>query len=92
MECREMSETRTSKGARKRTPPERPNAHAELRNSLLRLENGRIVGPTLNDPQVKKSLAASKAELRKNPEKLRAQYIKSGLLTPGGKLTKAYGG
>lgn len=67
-------------------------AHAELRNSLLRLENGRILGPTLNDPQVKKSLTASKAELRKNHEKLRAQYIKSGLLTPGGKLTKAYGG
>lgn len=87
-----MTETRTSKGAGKRTTCERPKAHAELRNSLLRLENGRIVGPTLNDPQVKKSLSKSKAQLRKDPEKLRAQYVKSGLLTPGGKLTKTYGG
>lgn len=87
-----MTETRTSNGAGKRATSERPKAHAELRNSLLRLENGRIVGPTLNDPQVKKSLSASKAQLRKDPEKLRAQYVKSGLLTPGGKLTKTYGG
>ena len=82
---------RSSKQARV-AAPEQPKAHAELRKSMLRLENGRLVGPTLNDPNVKKSLSKSKAELRKDPEKLRAQYIKSGLLTPGGKLTKTYGG
>lgn len=71
-----MTKRRTEKGA----------------HSLLWLENGRIVGPTLNDPEVEQSLTASKAELRKNPGKLRAQYVKSGLLTPGGKLTKRYGG
>lgn len=70
---------------------EKPSAHA-LVKSELRVMNGRIVGPTLNDPAVKKELSVFKAELRKDPERLRAWYVKSGLLTPGGQLTKKYGG
>ena len=71
---------------------ERPSAHALPKEQGLRMENGRLVGPTLNDPAVKKELSAFKAELRKDPEKLREWYVKNGLLTPTGKLTKAFGG
>jgi hypothetical protein len=71
---------------------ERPNAHADLKLSNLRMVNGRIVGPTLTDPQVQKELTAFKEELRSDPEKLRDWYVKQGLLTPGGKLTKAFSG
>lgn len=49
-------------------------------------------GPTLNDPAVKKELSSFKSELRKDPQKLREWYVKHGVLTPGGKLTKTYGG
>jgi hypothetical protein len=75
-----------------RSAKERPNAHALPRESALRMENGRIVGPTLNDPAVKKQLSEQKAELRKDPEKLREWYIQNGMLTAGGKLAKKYGG
>jgi hypothetical protein len=50
------------------------------------------VGPTLNDPEAKQQLLAFKAELRKDPNKLRDWYVKKGVLTPSGKLTKKYGG
>jgi len=46
----------------------------------------------LNDPEVKKQLTKSKDKLRKDPEKLRAWYVKRGVLTAAGKLTKNYGG
>jgi hypothetical protein len=71
---------------------ERATAHAAPKNSELHVVNGRLVGPTLNDPAVKKRLHALKSETRKNPEKARDEYIKRGLITRSGKLTKAYGG
>jgi hypothetical protein len=71
---------------------ERPTAHAVPKDKGLRVVNGRIVGPTLNDPGVKQEISSFKSELRKDPEKLRDWYVKGGLLTPGGKLTKKYGG
>lgn len=67
-------------------------AHTLPKNGDLRLVNGRLVGPTLNDPAVKKRLGALKTEIRKNPEKALDEYVKRGLLTQRGKLTKAYGG
>ena len=67
-------------------------AHALPKTSDLRLVNGRLVGPTLNDPAVKKRLGAIKTEIRKNPGKALDEYVKRGLLTQRGKLTKAYGG
>lgn len=70
----------------------RPGAHAAPKDGRVRVVNGRLVGPTLNDPAVKQELSAFKAELRKDPEKLREWYVKNGMLTPGGKLTKTYGG
>ncbi|HSV77907.1 MAG TPA: hypothetical protein VLK85_01715 [Ramlibacter sp.] len=74
------------------TRGDRPGAHATPKDRGLRMVSGRLVGPTLNDPSVKQELSSFKAELRKDPEKLRDWYVKSGLLTPGGKLTKKYGG
>jgi len=71
---------------------DRPSAHAVPKERGLRVVNGRIVGPTLNDPAVKQELSSFKSELRKDPEKLREWYVKNGVLTPGGKLTKTYGG
>ena len=75
-----------------RANADRPTAHAIPKDTGLRVVNGRIVGPTLNDPAVKRELSAFKEDLRRNPEKLRDWYVKNGLLTPGGKLTKSYGG
>ena len=60
--------------------------------SSIRVVNGRLVSLTLHDPEVKREIAESMAELRRDPAKLRAYYVKQGLLTPGGKLTKRYGG
>jgi hypothetical protein len=71
---------------------DRPTAHAIPKDKGLRVVHGRLVGPTLNDPAVKLEISSFKAELRKDPEKLRAWYVKNGMLTPGGKLTKTYGG
>lgn len=71
---------------------DRPTAHAIPKDKGLRVVNGRLVGPTLNDPAVKKENSEFKSELRKDPEKLRAWYVESGLLTPAGKLSKTYGG
>lgn len=75
-----------------RREKEHPSAHALPRDGGLRVENGRIVGPTLNDPAAKKELSAFKQALRKDPEKLRQWYIDAGVLTPAGKLSKKYGG
>jgi hypothetical protein len=72
--------------------PDRPRAHAIPKPKGLRMMNGRLVGPTLNDPEVKRQLAEKKQELRKDPEKLRAWYVKHGVLTATGRLTKDYGG
>jgi len=60
--------------------------------SPIRVVNGRIVSLTLNDPEIKKKMAARRAKLRANPQALREEYVKAGILTPGGKLTKRYGG
>lgn len=54
--------------------------------------NGRVISLTLNDPQIKRKMEAARAKLRANPQALREEYIKAGVLTPGGKLTKRYGG
>jgi hypothetical protein len=71
---------------------DRPGAHVAPKGQGLRMVNGRVVGPTLNDPQVKQEVSSFKQQLRKDPQKLRDWYVKNGLLTPGGKLTKTYGG
>lgn len=56
------------------------------------VSNGRLVSHTIDEPAIKASILASRAELRKDPAALKAYYVKRGLLTPGGKLTKRYGG
>lgn len=65
---------------------------ARAGRSSIRVANGRLVSLTLNDPEVKREITATMAELRRDPAKLKAYYVKQGLLTPGGKLTKRYGG
>lgn len=70
----------------------RPAAHAVLKGEGLRMVNGRLVGQTLADPEVKRRVTEFKNELRKDPVKLRQWYVEQGLLTPTGKLTKEFGG
>jgi hypothetical protein len=70
----------------------RASAHAVPKEGGLRMVGGRLVGPTLADPEVKRGLSDFKADLRSDPEKLREWYVKQGVLTKGGKLTKTYGG
>lgn len=60
--------------------------------SPIRVVNGRIVSLTLNDPEIRSRLEARRAKLRADPQALREEYVKAGFLTPGGKLTKRYGG
>ncbi|MBC7379393.1 MAG: hypothetical protein H7346_18400 [Burkholderiaceae bacterium] len=50
--------------------------------------NGHIVGQSIASPEAQRKLAAR----RKDKVKLLESYVKMGMLTPGGKLTKAYGG
>lgn len=54
--------------------------------------DGRLVSHTINEPDIKKAIEDSRAALRKDPEALKAYYVKHGMLTLGGKLTKRYGG
>lgn len=63
-----------------------------LAQSALRVHNGRIVSPTLNDPCVKREVAVKKAALRQDLTELRAYYVRAGVLTKRGNLTKRYGG
>lgn len=60
--------------------------------AALRVHNGRIVSPTLNDPCVKREVAVTKEALRRDLKALRAYYVRAGVLTKGGNLTKRYGG
>ena len=50
--------------------------------------NGHIVGQSIASPEAQRKLAAR----RKDKVKLLESYVKMGMLTPGGKLTKSYGG
>jgi YD repeat-containing protein len=54
------------------------------------ISNGRLVSKTLADPDVREELEAEWAERRKNPEALLQYYVKRGVLTPTGRLTKRY--
>lgn len=58
----------------------------------LGIVNGRLVTVTLNDPSIKRKMAARRAKLRKDPKALLDEYVKAGILTPTGKLTKRYAG
>ncbi|MFN7155237.1 MAG: hypothetical protein ACK4OE_16250 [Acidovorax sp.] len=61
-------------------------------NTAIRMVNGRLVSPTLNDPEVKKEVAAKMGVLRQDLDALRAYYVRQGVITKGGNLTKRYGG
>ena len=61
-------------------------------SSTVRMVNGRLVSATLNDPDVKKEIATQRQALRQDVDALRAYYIKQGVITKGGNLTKRYGG
>lgn len=76
--------------ARKRSRREDGPLHAS--RSALRMVNGRLVSLSLHDPVVKQEVQAKMAERRKDPAALRAYYVKEGVITPTGRLTKRYGG
>lgn len=61
-------------------------------NLAVRLVNGRLVSPTLNDPEVKREVDAKMGALRKDLDALRAYYVQQRVITKGGNLTKRYGG
>lgn len=65
---------------------------ADAPRDAVWMSNGRLVSHTLSEPSIKRAINAELAELRKDPAALRAYYIKQGFLTPGGKLSKRYGG
>lgn len=56
------------------------------------MSEGRLVSHIITEPGLKQKIEASRELLRQNPEALKAYYVKRGMLTPGGKLTKRYGG
>lgn len=58
----------------------------------LRLVNGRVVGRSIADPDVKKEVKKLHAALRQNTEGLTKFYVDQGILTPAGKLSKRFGG
>lgn len=60
--------------------------------STLHVVNGRIVSPTLNDPDVKRQVRDAMAEHRKSDEALLRFYVSQGVLTKDGKLSKKFGG
>lgn len=62
------------------------------KRSVVRVLNGRLVGLSLLDPNVKKELSEERAKRRVDVDALRLEYVKNGLLTPTGKLAKRYGG
>lgn len=58
----------------------------------LRLINGRLVSPSLADPEVKTQVVKKAAALRKDVVALRASYVRDGILNKDGTLSKRYGG
>lgn len=65
---------------------------ADAPRDAVWVSNGRLVSHTINEPSIKQIIEQRRADLRKNPEELEKHYIKMGLLTPTGRLTKRYGG
>ncbi|XAH25462.1 hypothetical protein AAFF27_09790 [Xylophilus sp. GW821-FHT01B05] len=64
----------------------------KAQRSGVRVVNGRLVSKTLGDPDMSERVGQAMASLRKDPAKLKAFYIQQGVLTPGGKLAKRFGG
>lgn len=65
---------------------------ADAPRDAVWMSNGRLVSRTISEPSIKRAIKADQAELRKDPEAMRAHYIKLGFLTSSGKLAKRYGG
>lgn len=65
---------------------------ADAPRDAVWVSNGRLVSHTINEPSIKQAIEKQSAELRSNLDNLRAYYIKHGVLTKSGKLTKRYGG
>ena len=65
---------------------------AHLSRDAVWVSNGRLVSRTIDEPEIKKAIDEQRSNMRKDPEALKAYYIKRGFLTPKGKLSKRYGG
>lgn len=53
---------------------------------------GRLVGPTLADPELREEVKKAAASLFPTREATLKYFVKRGVLTPTGKLTKRAGG
>lgn len=58
----------------------------------IRLVNGRLIGPTLADPGMDAKIEEAQRRMFPTREAAIAHFHKRGVLTRGGKLSKAFGG
>lgn len=71
----------------------KPRAHAVVKERPgLRLVNGRIIGRTLADPDMREKVNAISKRAFPNKEAFVKEMNRRGVLTPTGKLSKKYGG
>lgn len=59
---------------------------------IVKVVNGRLVGPTLADPGMDQKILAAHKRMFPTREAAIKHFSKKGVLTPTGHLTKAYGG
>jgi hypothetical protein len=84
-EC--TADRRTSRASTK------PQAHAiRESNRGVKVVDGRVVSASLADPAIRRNVTALAEERRKDRGTLLQEYVRQGILTPGGKLSKKYGG
>lgn len=70
----------------------KPSNNTVSRARPVALINGRLVGPTLADPELQEEVKKAAAALLPNREAALKYFVKRGILTPSGKLTKRSGG
>lgn len=88
--------THVSKQAAKVTahikPRDKPKAHAFENKGAVWIVDGRLVSKTLADPEIQQQLQADMKKKYPNKAAVIKEFQRRGILTPTGKLTKAYGG
>lgn len=71
---------------------ERASAHAIVKDSARHVVNGRLVSRTIADSNMQAAVKRAEKQMFPNREAALEHFRKKGVLTPTGKLTKAYGG
>lgn len=87
-----MGRAKAETVARERPREERPSAHALRDEAAMKMVNGRLVSKSLADPDMKSAVKEASKSIYPTKKAFVEEMARRGVLTRGGKLTKASGG